>query len=87
MHFLKKDEMYGERAVGRPYAAVKVRLEGKSTLRIAEGICVLKFDTLLVPLPTRITVVGPNGETVRASRRLYCTTETLDPWHLVTDMA
>jgi len=93
MHILgaRARELY-ERAVGKRHAAVYVRVVARDTLQLdcpenqKFPIVVLKADALIVPLPEKIRVLDPDGKILKPSRRFYITTESFDPWHLLTDM-
>jgi hypothetical protein len=92
MHFLRKDELDRlDCELGKPYAAVRVRVQGTHLVMTPgdEGHCIVicKMDTLFVPLPERISVVGPDGQAVKPSKgsRFWVTVETIDPFHLVTE--
>lgn len=83
--------------LGKPHAAVRVRVEGPALLRVhivyeknPDGtdstrptLPVLTWDAQLAPLPETIRVVGHDGSRVHAERRslFVITTETFDPWH------
>ncbi len=93
MHFLRQEEAALERELGKPYAAVKVRVTGTQLQIQPHGddnesvISVVRMDTLLAPLPERFRVVGPNGKVVKPSKgkRFWVTTQTIDPFHLVLE--
>ncbi len=87
MHFLRKSEVYGVTALGRPWACVKVKLSGRDVLEIQEGISVGKADSQWVKLPERVKVVGPDGKQVKPSKGkcFWVTVETFDPFHMVTE--
>ena len=91
MHFLRKSEVSSWRtSPGRPYAAVVVRYEkiGRTGRRlIIEEIQICKADTEFQPLPLDVEVVSEEGERVLPSRskHFWVSTESFDPYHLVTD--
>lgn len=49
-------------------------------------IVVLKPDALVTLLPSKIRVLDPEGKIIKPSHQFYITTESFDPWHLLTDM-
>lgn len=49
-------------------------------------IVVLKADALIAPLPKEIRVLDQDGKVFKTSRQFYITTESFDPWHLLTEM-
>jgi len=92
MHILGSDRARFERAVGKKHAAVYVRVVARDTLQLAcpprveFPIGALKADALIVLLPKTIKVLDPDGKIIKPSRQFYITTESFDPWHLLTDM-
>lgn len=84
-HPIRQEEMHSERAVGQAWAAVKVERDGERLTVASDSIQVLKGDTRLVPLPDRFRVVDSKGRSVKPSVAFYITTETFDPFHLLTD--
>jgi hypothetical protein len=90
-YFLGRLSHTGSR-LGSPRAAVRVRVASRRSLAIEEGvgaIVVVKPDTLIMPLPQEVSVVDAEGEVVSSSEgtRFYVTTQTIDPFHLVMEMA
>ncbi len=95
MHFLTAEEARGERAVGKPYACVVVKVSRIThrgvrrrslTVCTDRGVSVFRADALVVPLPESVGVVLEDGDVLRPSRTFWVTTETFDPYHLLTDM-
>lgn len=92
MHFLRENERYGSSELGRPWAAVRVKLDGARLHIVDDGegaLVIAKMDAIFAPLPERIVVVGPDGKIVKPSKRsrFWVTLESIDPYHLVTDAA
>lgn len=92
MHFLRKAELdHLDCELGKPWAAVRVRVNGTQLVMTTDesghAIVICKQDTLFVPLPERIQVVGPDGKVVKPSKgsRFWVTVESFDPFHLVTE--
>jgi hypothetical protein len=87
MHFLRKGELECPLALGKPRAAVQVRVAGTQVAIMEDSLVVAHRDALFVPLPERIKVVGPDGKVVTPSRdsRFWVTVETIDPYHLVIE--
>lgn len=92
MHFLRKAELDRlDCELGKNWAAVRVRVAGTRLVMTpgddGHAIVVCKRDTLFVPLPDRIQVVGPDSKVVKPSKgsRFWVTVETFDPFHLVTE--
>lgn len=80
MHFLGSD--VGGLVIGKLRAAVRVRVAGGKRDRhlLVEPdeerpIFVLKADALVVELPERFKVVGPDGKRIRPSGKFLVTTE------------
>jgi hypothetical protein len=89
LHFITQFGSVRGDVVGKPWACVTVRVERSRrpcTLRIQEGIFVLKHDTLIVPLPDGVVVLQPDGKRCKPTGRFYVTTESFDPCHLLTDI-
>lgn len=84
-HIAKTGSYWAEEAVGRPWACVKVRVEGRRLVVVAGGIGVLRRDAMVAPLPKEIEVVDEDGERIAPERGFYITTGSLDPYHLLTD--
>jgi hypothetical protein len=97
-HPLHDDEAHRERPLGtytdgkgRAFSQVEHRrsLATGSQLVVIEGaVFVGKNDTLVAELPERLTVVGPDGKTIKPSRghRFVITTSTFDPYHAVAEV-
>lgn len=87
-HALRKDEAAGARSIGRRRAAVHVRLEKDRLVVVAGSISVLDDDALVTPVPERLRVVDEDGDVVVPSEGtlFLMTTETFDPYHLVTQL-
>lgn len=86
-HPLRSDEA-AKRPIGKAWACVTVRRIDHKRLQIQPGsIGVLKVDAMVAPLPPRLQVVDLEGEPVTPSsgRRFLITTESFDPFHLVTE--
>lgn len=75
----------GDHAVGRPRAAVVVRFDraAKAVRLQPDGIFVLKADALVTPLD--LPVLDEDGTPIKATGKFHITTETFDPYHMVTD--
>ncbi len=96
-HFLRANEVPPDwrcRTLSRPIAAVVCRHErdGKDdVLRIHDGdgggIVVANLGLPVALVPDRVRVVGPEGEPIRPSTKLWVTLNTIDPYHLVLDTA
>ena len=76
---------FHDAVVRRPYACVKVKLLGKTTLRVFPGVFFVKTGSYVRVLPEKIAVVDEAGETVPASGQFYVTSESIDPYHLLID--
>ena len=90
MHFLVHFKRWREQAIGKPRAAVVVEVEKQRspcTLRVQENsLCILKSDTLMATLPEGVVVLSSDGKPVKPTGRFYVSTESFDPYHLVTDV-
>jgi len=91
MHFLTKDEVRGPRAVGKPWAFVKVKVERvkqEKRLVIQEGIMVCKADTLVVDLPNHYKIIDLDGKVLKRPKKslFVVTIETLDPYHAIAEV-
>ena len=87
MHVIGKAAHDAGRAIGRHFACVTVKVIGKKIVQVEpSSIGILKYDTLVTPLPADVRVVGPDGKEIKAAHRFYITTETFDPFHALTDL-
>lgn len=75
--------------VGRR-ACVKIELvcqkRNKKKYRVCDGLLVLREGTKMIPLPKNMEIVDEDGDPIEATGRFYVTEETIDPYHLVTDI-
>jgi len=56
------------------------------TLRIQDGIHVMKPDAHIAPLPDGTVVLHVDGSVCEPTGRFYVTTESFDPMHMLTDI-
>lgn len=76
-----------EHAIGKSRAAVTIRVKNRNELVVADdGICILKADALISKLPDGVRIYDPNGKEVTPTGSFYITTESFDPFHIVTDI-
>ena len=68
--------------------AVEVRRINRSNKFqvVPDKICMLKEGTLVSELPSNFKVVDEAGNEIKALGRFLISVETIDPYHLVTDM-
>jgi hypothetical protein len=91
MHFLGARRGHLEDGVlYKPWAAVKVKVVDRKTVRVftADGelpFMVLKMGTPLLRLPDDVRVLGQDDRIIKPSRGFYITLETFDPYHAVVD--
>ena len=85
MHIAKIRAYFDQHPIGKPWACVTVRAEGKRLVVVPGSIGVLKSDALVMPLPLEIEVCEEGGWRIRPERKFYITTETFDPYHALTD--
>lgn len=85
-HFLRQSEVVQYLKLGKPRAAVQVKVV-KDTLVVEAGVSVLKADAHISPVPERVKVVSYEGKVVRPSKgkQFYVTVETFDPIHAVLE--
>lgn len=87
-HFLGNTPGVG--VIGRPHAAVSVKVKGKNLiLDIVDGhssVKLTKADTRWAKLPDCYKVTTPEGTVIKPSGTFYVSAETIDPCHLVTDL-
>jgi hypothetical protein len=86
MHFLGRYEFKFRRHAIRACVTVLVaRGRGKDgTLEVVPG-SVAVMDAEVVRLPDGVMVVGPGGEVIAPTWGFWVTTESIDPYHLLTD--
>lgn len=75
------------KAIGRKHCAVKVQIKDKNLYLVEDGFCIVTPDTLILPLPSDIKVYSEDGEEIPASGKFYVSAETINPYHLVIDIA
>jgi hypothetical protein len=69
-----------------------VEVVDRNTLRVVlpedgkSGICVLKSDTILAPLPKDVRVVTTDDKIIRPSGIFLVSIETFGSFHLLTDV-
>jgi len=90
VHFLTQFKSWRDEAIGKPRAAVVVEVEKKRapcTLRVQDGsICILKSDAIMAPLPDGVVVRSADGKPIKPTGRFFVSTESFDPYHLLTDV-
>lgn len=91
MHFLSrflKDRSLSTTTLGKRRACVDIRFERPNVLRVVadRGVSVLKMDAELAPLPDTFVVLDSDGKRIRSTGQFYVSTETIDPWHALTDV-
>jgi len=86
-HPVRPRDLHRTQYTQKPWACVKVRRE-KNDLIIQDGVSVLKVGALLVPVPSYLRVVSDEGELITPSKgkQFWISTESFDPFHLVTEM-
>lgn len=88
MHPVSQGEV--EAQTMRMCAVVNVETQGagkNSSLRLlGDGVFIAK-DVVMLRVPSRISVVGPDGEQMKPScgKAFWITAETFDPYHLITE--
>lgn len=88
-HFLRKDEAWGRR-LGRPYAAVRVRVEYRKRVPVLildpeNPVMIMDSDLTVAELPPRVRLLNQDGEDIQASGTFLVSTCTFDPYHVVLD--
>lgn len=70
----------------KPWAAVMVQMVARDVVEVGGGPVVMNPDVEMVPLPDGIRVLG-GGKEIQPSpgKKFLITTETFDPYHLLTE--
>jgi hypothetical protein len=90
--FLKKDDLFGARWLGRPRACVLVRVCFEPRQLVLqpgpEAISLAKDGTNWARLPADWPVATAEGETIKCDKGSvrYVSTESFNPFHLVMDV-
>lgn len=88
MHFLSRNFASRTRLPARR-VAMRVRVVSRGQLMVdpgPRGLEILEGGTELCPLPDGVEVVDSEGNEVPALGTFHVTTETIDPYHLLTDL-
>ena len=91
-HFLKPTEVRIPWSLGKPRAAVRVRVVRKRPVVLQidpeeeKPILVLSWDAQLVHLPEHVKVIDQDGKEVKAHGQFAVTVETITSYHLLTDL-
>ena len=92
-HFLRSNELpFTPKSITKPIIGAMCRLEtidGNDVLYIVHEwpLRLIRKDVPIAPIPDRVRLIGLAGETIQVTHKFWVTLETVNPYHLVIDIA